>query len=554
MREKKSDPIPLLLIVAGAVLFLPFLGRVHLFDWDEINFAECAREMVTAKQYLLVTLNYLPFWEKPPLFIWMQALSMKLFGIGDYAARLPNALCGIVTLLMLYHAGKSIVDRSFGIFWVLAYAGSILPFFYFKSGIIDPWFNLFIFSSIYFFVVYKLKQDKVMPGSALKWLLLSAAFLGFATLTKGPVAILIFSLTALVYNFVAKGKRQYNFGHIGIFFVVLTLTGCSWFITEIATGHENIIIEFIQYQIRLFKTDDAGHGGPFYYHFIVLLFGCFPASVLAIQGMVIKKGSDGKLIETSRWMAMLFWVVIILFSIVKTKIIHYSSLCYYPLSFFAAFALYQIKLKQSDWKKWLTAAIMSIGILIGSAMVLMPVAGMNTAWIIKSGILKDPFAADNLLADVHWSYTYCLIGLFFTAGIIIAPLLFRRGLFSAGIITLFGTTIISTYAMLFFFVPKIEQYTQQAAVEFYEGLQGKNVYVATLGYKSYAQYYYARTQSGQNVSDSLTGRLLDGKTDKQAYFSCKVDVAADYKKDHPLIKELYRKNGFVFFLREPDAN
>src|ERR1700740_592408 len=101
--SKKNPLISLLLIVAGAIMFLPFLGKVHLFDWDEINFAECAREMIAAKQYFLVTINYLPFWEKPPLFIWMQALSMHLFGIGDYAARFPNAICGIATMLMLYH-------------------------------------------------------------------------------------------------------------------------------------------------------------------------------------------------------------------------------------------------------------------------------------------------------------------------------------------------------------------------------------------------------------------------------------------------------------------
>ena len=64
------------------LLFLPFLGTVHLFDWDEINFAECAREMISTSNYSTVTIDYLPFWEKPPLFIWMQVVSMKLFGIS----------------------------------------------------------------------------------------------------------------------------------------------------------------------------------------------------------------------------------------------------------------------------------------------------------------------------------------------------------------------------------------------------------------------------------------------------------------------------------------
>ena len=74
--------INILIAVASLVLFVPFLGGVHLFDWDEINFAESAREMIRTGDYLTVRINYLPFWEKPPLFIWLQVLSMKIFGIN----------------------------------------------------------------------------------------------------------------------------------------------------------------------------------------------------------------------------------------------------------------------------------------------------------------------------------------------------------------------------------------------------------------------------------------------------------------------------------------
>src|ERR1041384_8095201 len=66
----------LLIALGGLALFLPFLGSVHLFDWDEINFAECAREMIVTDNYSQVQINFQPFWEKPPLFIWMQVLSM----------------------------------------------------------------------------------------------------------------------------------------------------------------------------------------------------------------------------------------------------------------------------------------------------------------------------------------------------------------------------------------------------------------------------------------------------------------------------------------------
>ena len=80
------------LSLLALLLFVPFLGAVHLFDWDEINFAECAREMALGGSWLLPTIDFEPFWEKPPFFIWMQALSMKVFGVNEFAARFPNAL------------------------------------------------------------------------------------------------------------------------------------------------------------------------------------------------------------------------------------------------------------------------------------------------------------------------------------------------------------------------------------------------------------------------------------------------------------------------------
>ena len=46
MRDKEALKYSLLLALLGAIFFIPFLGGVHLFDWDEINFAEISREMM----------------------------------------------------------------------------------------------------------------------------------------------------------------------------------------------------------------------------------------------------------------------------------------------------------------------------------------------------------------------------------------------------------------------------------------------------------------------------------------------------------------------------
>jgi len=194
----------LFIVFLGIVLYFPFLGSVHLFDWDEINFAESAREMLVSGNYLDVQINFETFWEKPPLFIWLQVLSMQVFGINEFAARFPNALVGIATLLVLFAVGKKLLNEKFGWIWVFTHAISILPFLYFKSGIIDPLFNLFIFAGIYQFVLFSKDLSK-------KWLhlILAAFFIGLGILTKGPVSLLLFLLTAFFYMVLKKKYLVY---------------------------------------------------------------------------------------------------------------------------------------------------------------------------------------------------------------------------------------------------------------------------------------------------------------------------------------------------------
>ena len=258
--------IDLCIIVLGALLFVTGIGGVRLFDWDEINFAESAREMILTGDWFNVQINFESFWEKPPLFIWAQALSMKVFGIGEFAARFPNALMGVITLLTLFHCGLKSEDKRFGLLWAGFYLVSFLPFFFFKSGIIDPWFNYFIFLGIYFFSKYS--DDRQTKFAAL-----SGLFTGLAVLTKGPVGFLIFALTFAVWLIVRKFKLDFRWKDVAVYLVMLALAGGAWFLALVLTGHGEVIKDFFEYQVRLFETQDAGHGGFLLYHFVILLFG-----------------------------------------------------------------------------------------------------------------------------------------------------------------------------------------------------------------------------------------------------------------------------------------
>ena len=551
--------------LVAAILFIPFLGNVHLFDWDEINFAESAREMIASGNYFSVQINFNRFTEKPPLFFWMQVVSMKLFGINEFSARFPNAICGIITLVVLFRIGKQIFNEYFARIWVMVYLGTFVTFLYFKSGIIDPWFNLFIFLAIYHF--YSLTT--MLQVNRMKHLVLTGVFLGLAVLTKGPVAILIALLTYVVvvvlnrFRFFINGKE-----FIAIF--VTTLLVCfAWFGVDLIQNGPSFLIEFLQRQIAIFSTNDADHGEPFFYHWWVLLLGCFPASIFFMKGMFIQmERNEQKMFK--QWMGILFWVTLLLFSIVKTKIVHYSSLCWFPLTAIASFYLYEIftgKVRRMHIVFKLLIGI--IGFLLSLILIAIPYALMNkAAWV---HLLEDPFARGNLQADVQWYWWDGLGG-----GVLLLGVLFylfsKKNQLKTSLLFL-SVTVCCLYTSVMI-VPKIEGISQRANIEFFEKRQGEDCYVETVGYRSYAQYFYSKKQpylsaqkikidsvlaGGSKQSDTLTTKqkelnfsqwVLYGNIDKPAYFSIKIQNRQILDTMPALIK-LYEKNGFAFYKRLP---
>jgi hypothetical protein len=99
--------------------------------------------------------------------------------------------------------------------------------------------------------------------------------------------------------------------------------------------------------------------------------------------------------------------------------------------------------------------------------------------------------------------------------------------------------------------PRIEQYSQAAAIEFYKSLQSKDCYVETYGFKSYAHFFYSDKQLQSNSNSYNSDWLLKGDIDKPAYFVSKIITREEINEKYPELKELYRKNGFVFWLRMP---
>jgi 4-amino-4-deoxy-L-arabinose transferase-like glycosyltransferase len=138
-------PTQLLIIMIGLVGFVSFIGNVNLFDTIELRFAEYAREMLLSQSFRKVQLNFAPVALTPPLFTWIQTVSFYVFGVNEFAARFPNAIIGVLSMLMAFRIGRYYFSSAFGVFWALLLGSSFLSILYFKSGISDPLGNYLLF-------------------------------------------------------------------------------------------------------------------------------------------------------------------------------------------------------------------------------------------------------------------------------------------------------------------------------------------------------------------------------------------------------------------------
>ncbi len=576
MKQEVNPLHYLIIVLIGGIFFLPFLGDVHLFDWDEINFAESAREMIVSGNYSKVQINFQGFWEKPPLFIWMQVLSMKIFGVNEFAARFPNAVFGILTLCLIYRTGKKNFKGHIAHWWVLSYLGAITPHLYFKTGLIDPVFNFFIFLGILQF--FEALKNHSNAYNVNRHFLKAGFYTGIAILCKGPVALLVSILVLLSMVFAKRMVWFFSFSNVVLYLLVTGLVSSIWFAPETIQNGPYFIIAFIQYQIELFSQNVAGHQQPIYYHPLVLLIGCFPASIIAIA--VWKKNEyyayHENLFRTV--MQCLFWVVLILFSIVKTKIVHYSSLCWLPLTFLSAYSIESIYqgVHRFKWQFKLFTVVM--GFMVSSALIAFPLIMKYKREIILK-LIKDEFSKQNFAANVDWQLYHTLPGVLLFLIVLTFIYFWNKN----KPVILFGSLLAGNALVIFLasvlLTPKIEQHTQATAIEFFKSKENEKCYIFITGYKSYASYFYAKVKplrytDGLNLlnekfirskgktsflalnelekeeyDDNQKYWLLHGDLDRAVYFIAKSDDTEGLEKEFT-IKELWNKNGFVVYQRK----
>ena len=211
------------------------------------------------------------------------------------------------------------------------------------------------------------------------------------------------------------------------------------------------------------------------------------------------------------------------------------------------------------WKLPTTIGLSIVGVVLTAATVLVPWVFQHRDALLALPSFRDTYLRAAIMRDVDWIGIEPWIGSILLLGLVGAWLLQRRGKLTASIGVLFGSVMLFVALFLPLVAPRIEPYTQGAALDFYESLKGKDVYVKPLTMKSYAHLFY--TDKPYHLSSAAKGVavdawepwLLEGAIDKPAYFVARI-TDADPWRTHPNLRVLREEGGFVIFERVTSAD
>lgn len=172
--------IAVVLALLSAVLLFLGLGRQDLWDWDESVYAQVSKEMIQTGDWLTTRWAQQLFFDKPPLYMWFEAILFQTVGISELTARAPSALSGVGLVLVTFLLGRLAYGRLTGILAALILLSTHGFLFYARFATLDTTLSFFSLLAIYAYA-------RARRGDQ-RWRLLMGAAIGLAVMTKGAGA------------------------------------------------------------------------------------------------------------------------------------------------------------------------------------------------------------------------------------------------------------------------------------------------------------------------------------------------------------------------------
>jgi len=310
--------------------------------WDESRLAINACEMLRSGNYLIPTFDGAPdMWNtKPPLMIWLQVLSMKSFGVNEWAVRFPSAMAALFTcMVILLFSVKYLKNFWFGFIWslVLVTSSGYIEIHAVRTGDYDALLTLFLtLGTISFFTF--------LENSNTKYLYLFFISMALAVLTKSSAALMIlpglflYSVLQKKLIILLKNKHLY----IGLFIFLLT-AGSYYCIRETYNPGYLQAVWDNEFGGRFLNTIEE-HNRSFWYYFINLFDYRFIIWVFFVPAGIFVglKNKNLKIKNLSLFTSLMVLTFFIIISSAQTKLPWYVLPNYPFLALFVGIFIFHI--------------------------------------------------------------------------------------------------------------------------------------------------------------------------------------------------------------------
>ncbi|MCM2305431.1 MAG: glycosyltransferase family 39 protein [Elusimicrobia bacterium] len=315
---KGTAAVPAWLLAAALALPLFVLGA-PLIEIDDARYAEVPRAMAASGDWILPSLNAMPYVEKPPLWYWLGAASIKLLGAGEAAARLPMLLLALLGAGGVYWLGSWLYSPNIGRTAALATATAGLWLFLVHNLTLDLPVSVFLLWTTALILRVLEKPADAGWAAPAAW---AAAALAF--LSKGLISFLFPVLwTAVLVGLFPKWRRPALklFSPPGV--VLAAVVAAPWFFAVQARRPDFLHTFFIEQHFQRYLTPKYSRGAPWWFYLAVVPAGLLPWTAPFLSGLAKTVRSP---FSDARATALALWVigVVAFFTTSSSKLATYA--------------------------------------------------------------------------------------------------------------------------------------------------------------------------------------------------------------------------------------
>lgn len=321
-----------LLVFATIFLLFLFNGQLLITDSVESNYALTAKEMFISNDWLSPQIYGHYWFDKPIFFYWLVALSYKIFGVTEFAARFPSSLLGCLSILFIFWCATKLYSKEVGFYSALILLSSFSFFLINKSVITDAALFLFFSATLIFFLLgYNINKN---------YYLLVYFFSALATLTKGPIGFLLPGLIIFFFLLLEKNFREILRMHVFSGLIIFSILTLPWYLFMYQSHGMNFINTFFGTHnfLRATVSEHPQNNVPYYYT-LILILGFSPwFSYLVLFFKNFFKNLRTSCCSQTSELFLILWATIpfIFFQLIATKYITYTFPILFPLSILLA--------------------------------------------------------------------------------------------------------------------------------------------------------------------------------------------------------------------------